>query len=85
MRQGDKKKFLSKPKLYEMLNLRRNGFSYNILSYIFEVDRTSLAYQCDRYNIKPLEVYNFKGIVAHFLPRPEPPKWKIVNGERFHL
>ena len=83
MRQGDTKKFLSKPKLYEMVNLRLAGFSYNLLANYYDCDRTSLSYICDRYQVKPETVYNLKGIVSKFLPKPEPPKWKYINGERF--
>ena len=85
MRQGDSKLFLNSAKLTEMLNLRNIGFSYNILAKIFSCDRTSLSFQCDRYLIKPEIVYNMTGIVSRHLPKPEPEKWKIVNGERFHI
>ena len=83
MKVGNRKKFLNQALLTEMLNLRRNGFSYNILAVMFGVDRTSLSFHCDRYEIKPEEVINFKGIVSTFLPKPEAPKWKIVNGDRY--
>ena len=82
MRKNDKKKFLDKTKLYEMLQLRRIGFSYNILSLMFDVDRTSLSYQCDRYQIKPTEVYNFKGIVSKFLPKV---KTEMVCGHKVYI
>ena len=85
MRPGNKKVFIDKVKLTEMLNLRLMGFSYNILANMFGVDRTSLSFQCDRYQVQPLQVYNLKGIVSHHLPKPEPEKWKIINGERFHI
>ena len=83
MRQGNKKIFLNKAKLTEMLNLRRNGFPYSVLSSIFGVDRKSLSYQADRYQIIPKQVYYLKGIVNKYLPKPEVPKWKIINSERF--
>ena len=83
MKQGNKKVFLNQAKLTEMLNLRRNGFSYNILAKMFGCDRTSLAFQADRYQVKPETVYNLKGIVSKFLPKPEPPKYKYINGERY--
>jgi soluble lytic murein transglycosylase-like protein len=85
MVKGSKKIFLNKKMLIEMLNLRRIGFSYNILANMFQVDRTSCAFQADRYGIKPEVVYDMKSIVSRFLPKPEAPKWKWVNGERFHL
>lgn len=85
MRQGNKKIFLNQATLTQMLNLRLNGFSYNILASIFSCDRTSLAYMCDKYYIKPIELVDLKSIVNSLTPKPEPPKWKIVNGERYHL
>ena len=83
MVKGKTKIFLNQAKLTKMLNLRRNGYSYNLLAIMFDCDRTSLSFQCDRYQIRPIEVYNLKGIVAKFLPKQEPPKYKIVNGERY--
>ena len=81
MRQGDSKLFLNSAKLTEMLNLRNIGFSYNILAKIFSCDRTSLSFQCDRYQIKPVVVYDFKTIVRKFLPKSEV---SIIAGHKIY-
>ncbi len=87
MKKGNKKIFLNKPRLYQMLNLRRNGLALTSLAVIYNCDRTSVAYHCKEYQIAPIdeEVYDLERIISQILPKAPQPTFKIVNGERINL
>lgn len=89
MRKNDTKIFLDKQKLTQMLNMRRSGYALTSLAIIFGVDRTSIAYQCDKYLIKPLEeTYTLERIIEDVLEqvyKPEPEKFKVIDGHRINL
>lgn len=80
--------------LLEILNLRRQGWSFVSLAELYDCDRTSLRYQCRKYQVFPKktmfiknsnEVFNFKRIVhqvvAELYPQ-EVSNWIIVDGEK---
>lgn len=86
MRKNDKKLFLNKAKLGEMLYLRFTGFSLISLAALYNCDVMSIFHQCNKFHIEPLtEVYAIDRIIRHVLPPPPPPKWKIINGEKINL
>lgn len=85
MRINDKKVFLDKEKLYQMINLRLNGIAVSSLALFFNVDRSSISYQCDKYLIEPNdEVYTLERIISKVLPKPDL-TFKVINGERINL
>lgn len=86
MRKNDKKVFLNKEKLTEMLNLRINGYAIRSLATKYGVDTSSIRYQCDKYLINPMdeEVYDVGRIVSQVLPQPRQ-TYKIVSGEKINL
>ena len=81
-------------KLLEMLSLRRDGWTFVFLAELFDCDRTSLRYQCRKYQIFPIkkvftknskEVFNPKRISHNILIEInpiEPSQWVDVDGER---
>lgn len=82
---GNKKIFLDRDKLTQMLNLRINGFATTSLSVIFGVNRSSIENQCDKYWVKPLdEVITIERIVSNVLPPPKKSHWIVVDGERIN-
>src|SRR5260221_11247967 len=86
MRQGDKKTFIQKNKLYAMLNLRLNGLAMSSLALLFGVDRSSIAYQCEKYQIGPQDdsIYTIERIISQIIPKQNI-QYKIVNGEKINL
>ena len=88
--------FNDKQKLLEMLSLRSSGYSFNFLSELYNCDRTSLRYQCRKYQIFPLknktikndkspEIFNPIRIWSSVLIQVAPFKvshWKIIDGEK---
>lgn len=91
--------FSDPSKLLEMLNLRRAGWTFVSLSEYYNCDRTSLRYQCRKYQIFPhktvftfdphhLEVFDPKRITRTILltiyPK-EDEKWTLIDGERVNL
>lgn len=88
--------FISKDNstLLEILQLRRVGFSLDFLAELYDCDRTSLRYQCRKYQIFPQktifiknsdEVFNPKRIANHIIleiyPKEES-NWTIIDGEK---
>lgn len=72
MRNGDSKLFLNKPKLSQMLELRLNGYALTSLAILFNCDRSSIAYQCDKFHARPLDqVVTFERILKQVLPKKE--------------
>ncbi len=85
-------------KLLEMLALRRAGFSFDFLSELYNCDRTTLRYQCRKYQIFPVktvfirndkspEIYNPKRIIKKIIEELYPERisnWTIVDGERIN-
>lgn len=86
MRLNDKKIFLDKSKLYEMLNLRRSGYALTTLAIMYDCDISSIRYQCDKFYVQPIdETYTLERIISQVLPKPEPVTYKVVNNERINL
>lgn len=90
MRLNDKRQFEDKAKLVRMLSMRRSGYATSSLAIIFAVDRSSIEYQCNKYQIVPdQEVYALERIITSVLnfliPAPQVSQWKTVNGERINL
>ena len=89
--------FIDKSKLLEMLLLRKQGWTFVALADLYNCDRTSLRYQCRKYQIFPIkkefksnsnEVFNPKRISTHILVEIFPKKvsnWTTVDGERVNL
>ncbi len=92
--------FISKdPKiLIAILELRKMGLSLDFIADLYNCDRTSLRYQCRKYQIFPLktifvrndkspEIYNPKRIasqiILNFAPH-EVSNWTIIDGERIN-
>jgi hypothetical protein len=88
--------FQEPTKLFEMLDLRRAGFSFNFLADLYGCDRTSLRYQCRKYQVFPFktvfirndkssEIFNpnrmVKKIITEINPR-ETSQWIIIGGEK---
>lgn len=72
--------------MFHLINFRLAGYGEDTLATMFGCDRTALIYQFKKYNIpKPKEVYVLERIISQLLPKPEPEKWKIVNGARINL
>lgn len=89
--------FIDKNKLLEMLSLRRDGWTFVALAELYDCDRTSLRYQCRKYQIFPIkkifiknsnEVFDPKRIAHNIIieinPVVENPQWKVVDGERIN-
>ena len=96
MKQGNKKLFLNKIILTQMLNLRLNGLALSSLAWIYNCDRDSISKQCAKYGIEPDHIYHkfaapaphqvflLERIVSQILPK-DGGNYKIVNGERINL
>lgn len=88
--------FIDKEKLVEMLGLRRAGWTFVALAEFYNCDRTSIRYQCRKYQIFPTktefisnssEVFNPKRIATQIVVKIVPHKisnWVIVDGERIN-
>lgn len=90
--------FISKnpEELMEIFLLRRAGLSFDFLADLYQCDRTSLRYQCRKYQIFPIktifvrndkskEIYNPPRIAKDILVEIVPHKvsqWIIIDGER---
>ena len=82
--------------LFEMLMLRKAGWTFVALSDLYGCDRTSLRYQCRKYQIFPIktvykknsnEVFNPSRIVTSILIELNPKEegnWKEVDGEKIN-
>jgi hypothetical protein len=90
--------FISKDidNLLEMLQLRQSGWTFTSLSERYNCDRTSLRYQCRKYQIFPNktifkrnsnEVFDPKRIAGEIIvvvyPQPQS-NWIEINGERIN-
>lgn len=81
MRKNDKKLFLNKRKLWDMLNYRLNGYGISTLSLMYHCDAKAIRYQCEKYKIEPKgNVYVVERIVSKVAPKAAG-NWKIVNNE----
>lgn len=88
--------FISKDRniLLEMLSLRKSGWTFVSLAELFNCDRTSIRYQCRKYQIFPEktifiknsnQVFDPKRIVTQILIELDPQEtsiWSIIDGER---
>ncbi len=64
--------FKDRLKLTEMLNLRLNGYSVYSLGYLYNCNRKSIEFQCNKYDVVPVDqVYRIERLVAKFFPQPE--------------
>lgn len=84
--------------LLEILELRRLGLSLNFLAEIYNCDRTSLRYQCRKYQVFPTktvfvrndkskEIFNPKRIASQVIIEIAPHRlshWVTVDGERIN-
>ena len=91
--------FVSKDpsKLLEILALRRQGFSLEFLAELYNCDRTSLRYQCRKYQIFPNKTVFIKNSNEIFDPRriasqitieinpPAVSHWTMIDGEKVNL
>jgi hypothetical protein len=60
MRIGDKNVFKDPHKKNNMLSLRRQGWTYLSLAFIYGVDHTSIYYECKKYKIaNPVNTVDF--------------------------
>lgn len=86
MRLHDRKIFLNKQKLWEMLNLRMNGYAISTLAIIYHCDMKAIRYQCDKYKITPPdnELYAVERIVSKTISKSIG-NWKFINGERINI
>lgn len=89
--------FSDKDKLIEMLALRRSGWTFESLAELYSCDRSSLRYQCRKYQIFPhktrfhfnphsLEVFDPKRIITSVLIEVYPidTQWTIIDGEKIN-
>lgn len=90
--------FISKDKdnLIEMLNLRKSGWTFVALSQLYDCDRTTLRYQCRKYQVFPIkklhiknssEVFDPKRIALHIIHELYPTvqtNWTIIQGEKIN-
>ncbi len=82
--------------LLEILDLRRAGWTFVSLAQLYDCDRTSLRYQCRKYQVFPIkkiyiknsnEVFDPKRIAFHILQEMYPAKvsnWVVVDGEKIN-
>lgn len=84
--------------LLEILELRRHGFSLDFLADLYDCDRTSLRYQCRKYQIFPHktvfvrndkspEIFNPKRIISQIIMEISPKQnssWILINGEKIN-
>lgn len=86
MKQGDSKLFKNRQMLCNMLTFRVQGWSLISLSLLYDCDRTSISFQCVKYDAFPLnDVYSIERITKNILPTLagiETKKWREVDGER---
>ena len=54
MRRSYTKVFRDEDKLFEMLGLRQSGESLNFLARKYNVDHSSVLYQCKKYQVEPM-------------------------------
>lgn len=90
--------FISKDfnKLLEMLSLRRAGWTFVALADLYNCDRTSLRYQCRKYQVFPdkkIYIKNSKEVfdprrISHYIIVELYPKkvsnWKVIDGEKIN-
>lgn len=92
------KVFKDTDKLLEMLMFRKTGFSFNFLADYYNCDRTSLRYQCRKYQIFPVkkvqmrndkspDIFNPRRIATTVIVQIAPEKvsnWTVIDGERIN-
>lgn len=85
MREGDIKLFASKPLLYQVVNLRLNGYATKSMAILFHCHRSSIESQLERYGVVYKGVvFTIERITSDVLFRivPPEPKWREVDGEK---
>lgn len=82
--------------LYDILQLRRDGWTFNALSHLYGCDRTTLRYHCRKYQIFPIktvfvknsdEVFDPERIVSHIVSELYPKQesvWIVIDGEKIN-
>lgn len=95
MRQGDKKLFKDKVKLYQLINLRLNGMALSSLALMFSCDRDSVTKQIVKYGVIPSHIYGLENLdipeiftIERIITQVIPvnfANYKVVNGERINL
>lgn len=86
MKLGNVKIFKDKSKLYQITNLRINGYALTSLAFLFGCDRSSLGYHFEKYQIVPLvPVHTIERIAVKAFPIQPKSVWKEVNGVRYNL
>jgi hypothetical protein len=74
--------FKDKTKLYEMVNLRVNGWSLQSLAFLYECDWTSIEHQCRKYQIEPAEdVFKITNILRKGIKNPPKRVWAFIDDE----
>ena len=70
MRKGDKRIFDNKPLLYEMINLRLNGWAYTSLALYFNCDTGTIENQCKKYDIDKAtdDIFSIERIISKTIP-----------------
>lgn len=91
--------FKDSNKLLEMLMLRRQGWTFYALAELYNCDRTSLRYQCRKYQIFPIktiqirndkskEIFDPRRIVTQIIieiqPLEQEKQWIIIGDEKIN-
>lgn len=91
--------FRDNNKLLEMLVLRRQGWTFYALAELYHCDRTSLRYQCRKYQIFPIKTIQIRNdkskeifdprriatqIIIELKPQEEESQWTIIDGEKIN-
>lgn len=80
MKQGGIKVFNNKQKLYQMTNLRLNGWAFTSLGVLFDCTRVAVQKQCEKYQIFPInQVITIERVVSNALPKPDPNERRWVK------
>lgn len=69
MLKGNKKLFVDKSKLSQMLALRYSGYALTSLAILYNCDISSIRFWCDRFHVKPKEVYTIERFLRQILPQ----------------
>lgn len=86
MKRGDTKVFENRQNLYCALNLRRVGWSFSSIAFLYGCDRTTVENQCQKYAIEPQSesIYSIESIAARAMPPPPSNRWIVIDGERIN-
>lgn len=88
MKVGNSKLFNDKNKLYEMLNLRFDGFSNRSLAYMYGCTVSSIREQCKKWNVKPknnlYSIFKVKNSILNNFPlnSKEKVEYMEIGGEK---